>query len=77
MHISSFFFIFFTEKNRLYNELVKTLPPTVRFPTYMDERTMKKQIGIISNTLWYLDGNKQKINDRAKTSAGVEPLPER
>ncbi|WAR11120.1 hypothetical protein MAR_036196, partial [Mya arenaria] len=49
----------------------------VMFPGSMPDDTVKKHIDVITNAMWYLDGNKQKLTDRAKQSENVAIVPDR
>ena len=47
------------------------------FPSSMPDDTIKRHIECVTNVMWYLDGKKDKMQDRAKHSENVALLPER
>ena len=49
----------------------------VSFPAAMGEESISTHMTTIVNTLWYLDGNKDTLTERAKHSKDVKPLSNR
>lgn len=47
----------------------------VNFPNSMFQTTVEKHVSSIVNALWYIDGNKDKLESRCKTP-DICPYPE-
>ena len=47
------------------------------FPRAMTDDVVCKHVMTMTNVLWYLDGNKQKIMDRSRLTRDVHPIPKR
>ena len=60
------------EKDRLYNDVVAELTAnSALFPFGMHDKDVERFVNIITNVLWYLDGNQHKINNRKKWCGSV------
>lgn len=74
------FFKIEIEKDIMYNSLceeMKTCKPKVGFPRVMPADVVSKHMMTIVNALWYLDGNKDKIQERNSHCKDVQPIPNR
>lgn len=68
----------FLDKDRLYNDVCNHMAEEgAKFPSSMGEECISNHVYTIVNTMWYLDGNKQTLTERAKHSKDVAPLPDR
>lgn len=74
---TNFFSFVNIEKDRLYNTLVEAEFGEVCFPKDMTHQTVTQHIEVVSNTLWYLDGSKEKIMERSEHDPTVQPIPKR
>ncbi|CAC5408779.1 unnamed protein product [Mytilus coruscus] len=67
----------FTAKDKLFNNICDEMDKVkAGFPSAMTDDVVSKHVMTITNVLWYLDGNKQKIMDRSRTT-DVHPIPDR
>lgn len=67
----------FTEKDKLYNVVCDHLTTQkCYFSNSMGKDDVKKNVSVITNTLWHLDRNMQKFTERVKHGS-VTPIPER
>ena len=70
--------IFFIAKDRLYNRLCQEMKDNeANFPSTMFDSEIRKVVEVVTNALWYLDGCKDTINFRSRSSADVQPIPDR
>ncbi|VDI56462.1 Hypothetical predicted protein [Mytilus galloprovincialis] len=68
----------FTKKDKLYNKVCEHLSKhKCFFPNSMGKDDVKKNVLIIVNTLWYMDGNYQKIVDRSYHDNTIATIPKR
>ena len=64
----------FTQKDKLYNKVCEHLTANkCFFPNSMAKDDVKKNVFILVNCLWYLDGNYQKIVERSSHDVGKSP----
>jgi hypothetical protein len=49
----------------------------VAFPNSMPDNAVRKHVEVIAGAMWYIDGNKEKLNERAKHVPNTTPLPTR
>jgi hypothetical protein len=64
----------FTQKEKLYNKVCEHLTANkCFFPNSMAKDDVKKNVFILLNCLWYLDGNYQKIVERSSHDVGKSP----
>jgi len=68
----------FTQKDKLYNKVCEHLTANkFFFPNSMAKDDVKKNVFILVNCLWYLDGNYQKIVERSSHDSTIGPIPQR
>jgi len=68
----------FTSKDRLFNCVVDEFNAcNARFPSSMFKADVEKLLMVLTNALWYMDGNTDKIMERASHVDAVQPIPQR
>ncbi|XP_052223761.1 uncharacterized protein LOC127839434 isoform X1 [Dreissena polymorpha] len=69
---------YFSAKDRLYNDICADLTwAGVAFPNSMPDNAVRKHVEVIASAIWYIDGCKEKLNERAKHVPNATPLPTR
>lgn len=69
---------FFSAKDGLYNKVCQEMVSTgCKFPRYLSDAIVQKRVGVITDTLWYLDGSTSKIMERSEHCQEMKPIPER
>ena len=69
---------YFSAKDRLYNDICADLTSAgVVFPNSMPDNAVRKHVEVIASAMWYIDGCKEKLNERAKHVPNATPLPTR
>ena len=64
----------FVAKDELHNKLVQEmLDKKINFPNSMFGTTIEKHVSSITNALWYIDGNKDKLESRCRTTDASYP----
>lgn len=67
-----------TAKDKLFNKVCTPLTENkCYFPSSMTKDDVKKNVQIIANCLWYMDGNWKKIVERSAHDKIIAPIPER
>lgn len=67
----------FNEKHKLFNNICDHLhSENCKFPNTMGKEEMRKELMIVTNVFWYLDGNTSKFADKAAHGL-VTAIPER
>ena len=67
----------FNEKHRLFNNVCDHLnKENCKFPNTMAKEEVRKELMILTNLFWYLDGNTSKFSDKAAHGL-VTSIPER
>ena len=70
--------ILFITKDRLYYRLCQEMKDNeANFPSTMFDSEIRKVVEVVTNALWYLDGCKDTINSRSRSSADVQLIPYR
>lgn len=64
--VTQFFFFLQQKTNCSIVSVMKWTTPKLGFPEAMTNDVVCKHVMNMTNVLWYLDGNKQKIMDRSR-----------
>ncbi|XP_062580017.1 uncharacterized protein LOC134242028 [Saccostrea cucullata] len=68
----------FTGKDKMYNNICDEMAKCgAEFPLSMTNDVIRKHVSAITDVLWYLDGNMEKIMERSLHYKDVKPVPKR